>query len=506
MKEKAGAKVYLVGAGPGDPLLITVKGLRCIGDAGVIVYDRLVDDRLLAGARPEAEKIYVGKSSHGHTMSQAEINELLINKSREGKIVVRLKGGDPFIFGRGGEEAEALAARGIPFEVVPGVSAATAVPAYAGIPVTHRGLSSSLTIVTGHEDPAKEISSIDWDRLAAATDTLVFLMGMGNLAQIAEQLISKGRPPTTPVALIREGTGPRQQTVTGTLADIADKASRHNLTPPVVIVIGDVVVLRDKLRWFDNQPIFSKRVLVTRASHQAGRLSELLSAQGAEPVELPAIAIQAMPDYNEIDKALAALSDFDWIVFTSANGVDAFFNRLQEHKLDARELKGIQVCAIGPATAGALEERGVIADYLPREYISEGIIEGFADKDIRGKRFLLPRAEQSRPVLVEGLEHLGAHVVEIHFYRTTQPPESDSRGRQMLLDGEIDITTFTSSSTVRNLASLLGEDWQSVNNTTVACIGPVTADTAAEAGLRVDVVAGEHTIPGLVQAIVEKYQ
>jgi len=506
MKSTAKGKVYLVGAGPGDPQLITVKGLKCIEEADVIVYDRLVNDRLLEAAHPDVKRIYVGKSSGGHTMSQAEINDLLVSKAKEGKTVVRLKGGDPFVFGRGGEEAEALADRGIPFEIVPGVTSAMAVPAYAGIPVTHRGLASSMAIVTGHEDPAKGESSIAWEKLATCADTLVFLMGIEHLPQIVEQLLANGTPPTTPVALISEGTGPRQQTIIGTLADIAAEAAKNNFTPPAVVVVGNVVSLRDKLRWFDNQPLFGKRVLVTRPRHQASRLSKLLAQQGADPIEMPTIAIKPMPDYQELDKALARLSHYAWVMFTSANGVDAFLDRLLRQGLDARELKGIKICAIGPATARALAQHGLAVDYVPNKYTSDNIIEGLADKNIPGKRILLPRAEEARPELVEGLGRLGALVDEIPVYRTVQPQETLSRGKQMLMDGEIDVTTFTSSSTVRNLISLLGRDWQSVNNTTVACIGPVTAAAAVDSGLTVDVVAREHTIPGLVQAIIERYE
>ncbi|MEE8471441.1 MAG: uroporphyrinogen-III C-methyltransferase [Dehalococcoidia bacterium] len=499
-------KVYLVGAGPGDPQLITIKALKCIGAADVIVYDRLANDRFLEEARPDVEKIYVGKSSQGHTMSQSEINDLLVSKAKEGKAVVRLKGGDPFVFGRGGEEAEALQAQGLPFEIVPGVTAAIAVPAYAGIPVTHRAHASSVAIITGHEDPTKGESSIAWDKLATGADTLVFLMGMQNLPQIVEQLLANGRPPTTLVALIREGAGPRQRTIVGTLADIAAKAAEDDFTPPAVVVVGSVVQLRSKLRWYDNQPLFGKRVLVTRSRHQASALSELLAQKGAEPIEMPVIEIEAMADYQELDKALASLSSYAWLIFTSVNGVEAFFARLLKLGLDARELKGAGICAIGPATVQALKQHGLLVDYMPEEYVSESIIKGFADMDLQSKRVLLPRAEKARPELVEGLRSLGARVDEIPVYRTVQPAQTSSQGKRLLMNGEVDITTFTSSSTVHNLVSSLGKNWQVVNNTVVACIGPVTADTATAAGLRVDVMAKEHTIPGLVQAIVEQYE
>jgi uroporphyrinogen III methyltransferase/synthase len=298
VKAVAKGKVYLVGAGPGDPQLITVKGLKCIDGADIIIHDRLVDDRLLVEACADKEMIYVGKASHNHAMKQSQINDLLVSKAEEGKVIVRLKGGDPFVLGRGGEEAEALAARGIPFEVVPGVTAATAVPAYAGIPVTHRGFASSFAVITGHEDPTKGESSISWDKLATGVDTLVFLMGVAQLPQIVQQLLDNGRPSTTPIALIQEGTGPRQQTVTGTLADIEAKVAENKVEPPAVIVVGNVINLREKLRWFDKQPLFGKRILVTRARSQASRLSRLLVEQGAEPIEIPVIEIQERDSGN----------------------------------------------------------------------------------------------------------------------------------------------------------------------------------------------------------------
>jgi uroporphyrinogen III methyltransferase/synthase len=496
-------KVYLVGAGPGDPKLVTVKGLECIKGADVIVYDRLVDDRLLAEARPDAEMVYVGKTSRRHTMKQSEINKLLVRKAGEGKAVVRLKGGDPFVLGRGGEEAEELADRGIPFEVVPGVSAAMAVPAYAGIPVTHRGLASSLGVITGHEDPTKGDSAIAWDKVAAGMDTLVFLMGVENLAEIIGQLVKKGRPPATPVALIQNGTGPRQRTIVGTLADIADRAKEADFSPPAVIVVGEVVGLRPKLRWFDTRPLFGKRVLVTRARSQASVLSQMLADEGAEVIEMPAIEIEPVTDWRELDRAISGLSGYQWVIFTSVNAVEAFMGRLHAHNLDARALGGVRICAIGPATAAALKAHGLEADWLPQEYTAEGIIAGFKDRAISGGRVLLPRVQMAPQGLVEGLSGLGAAVEQVAAYRTVPATEALSRGKKVLLDGEVDIVTFTSSSTVRNLVSALGTDWPRLNEATIACIGPVTAATAAELGLKVDIAAREHTIPGLVAAIVE---
>jgi len=506
MKSDCGGKVYLVGAGPGDPQLITVKGLRRLGEADVIIYDRLASPTLLRAARPEAETIFVGKSAAGHTMAQAEINDLLARKAREGKMVVRLKGGDPFVFGRGGEEAEALAAQGIEFEVVPGVTAATAVPCYAGIPLTHRGVTSSVAIVTGHEDPSKEESTIAWDKIATGADTLVFLMAVENLAQIVERLLAHGRAPATAAALIQDGTSPRQKTIVGTLADIATHAEESGIVPPAVLLVGDVARMRDRLQWFDNKPLFGKRVLVTRARPQASRLSELLADEGAEAVEVPTIDIEPLDDCAELDEALRCLSRYSWVVFTSANGVEAFFGRLAYLGLDARHLKDVKVCAIGPATAEAVEERALIVDYVPGDFISEGIVQGLAERGVTGKRILLPRAAEARPDLVDGLAGLGALVDEIPVYRTLGTLEIEPATRRMLLAGEIDITTFTSSSTVRNLALMLGSDWEAVGRTTVACIGPITADTAAERGLRVDIVAEEFSIPGLVQSVVSHFR
>jgi uroporphyrinogen III methyltransferase/synthase len=496
-------KVYLVGAGPGDPELITLKAARCLAEADVVIYDRLIDNRLLEIVPAKAELIYVGKKAAHHTIKQPEINQLLVNKAKEGKIVVRLKGGDPFLLGRGGEEAEALAGNNITFEVVPGVTSATAVPAYAGIPVTHRSFASSLAIITGHEDPTKGDSKIAWDKLATGADTLVFLMGMGNLAQIADELIKNGRSPSTPVAVIREGTTPRQQTIVGTIADIATKAAKSGIESPALIVVGDVVKLQKQLRWFDKQPLFGKRVLVTRTRKQASALSQLLARHGALTVELPTIEIEVIPDNKEFDQAIARLSDYSWLIFTSANGVEIFFGRLRALGRDVRALGKIKLCAIGPATAATLERYGLRADRIPQEYVSEAIADSFKDEDISGKRILLPRAAGAAPELVNRLGQLGAKIDEIAIYRAVSPKSGIEDGKQMLLAGEIDITTFTSSSTVEHLVSLLGSKWEAVNRTRVACIGPVTAATAARLGVRVDVVAKEHTISGLVQALIE---
>ena len=494
-------KVYLVGAGPGDPGLLTAKGLECLKRADIIVYDYLIDNGLLDFTRPDAEVIYVGKSSKTHAREQHEINQILVDKAREGKVVVRLKGGDPFVLGRGGEEAEALFANQIPFELVPGISSALAVPAYAGIPVTHRHVASSFAVTTGHEDPAKDISSINWEKLATGVDTLVCLMGMGNLASIVEALLEGGKEPDTPVAVIRQGTTLQQQTLTGTLATIVGAAERADFQPPVVIVIGGVVGLRQKLAWFDNRPLFGKRVLVTRPRNQASVLSRLLGECGAEPVELPAIEIEDIPDPGELDKAILSLPDYHWVLFTSANGVDAFWRRLRALNLDARWFQHVRIGAIGPATAEALVVRGLYPDLLPEEHTSEGIVAGLAAIGIAGIRILLPRSDIAPTALIHRLIELGAEPHEVAAYLARPPAESISRAKQMFLDGKIDIITFTSSSTVTNLLAALGGELRAAKQAKIACIGPITAAAVEKAGLTVDITAPEHTIPGLVAAI-----
>ena len=502
---KAG-KVYLVGAGPGDPGLISQKGLECLSQAGVIIYDRLLDERLLDSTSPETERIYVGKSAGQHSREQIEINQLLVKKTREGKPVVRLKGGDPFVFGRGGEEAETLAHNHIPFEVVPGVSSAVAVPTYAGIPVTHRGIASSFAVITGHEDPSKDSSSIAWEKLATGVDTLVFLMGTQNLPEIVAKLLEHGRTINTPVAVIKDGTRPEQKTVVGNLRNIVDQVKEHRLDPPAVIVIGEVVRLREKLRWFDNRPLFSKRILVTRTRHQASAFSMLLSERGALPIELPAIDIQAVVNTEELDRVILNLSHYQWIVFTSINGVEAFFQRLYSQNLDTRALNSLKIAAIGPATAKGLGTKGIIPDYLPEVYTTEELIDGFRRWEIVGHRFLLPRADIANKELAEGITQLGAEVHEVTTYRTVPAASTTSQAKQMLLSGEIDVVTLTSSSTVSNLVTAFKGEQPMINSAKVACIGPKTADTAAKVGLKVDIVAGVHTIPGLVAAIEQYFE
>ncbi len=498
-------RVYLIGAGPGDPGLLTQKGAQLLGQAEVVVYDRLANPVLIdRHVSPGAERIYAGKASNRHALSQEEINSVLVQKGLEGKTVARLHGGDPFVFGRGGEEAAALVAAGIPFEVVPGITSAIAAPAYAGIPVTHRGHNTSFTVVTGHEDPSKVESTIQWEGLATAVGTLVFLMGMENLALIVERLVAHGRPVDTPVALIRWGTWPKQEVLVGTLADIVSKASTASFKPPVVIVVGTVVGLRSQLRWWDNRPLFGKRVLVTRSREQASALSSLLREQGAEPVEVPVLEIVPPGSYDEMDAAIARLSGYDWVVFTSANGVRLFLDRLQALGRDVRALGSARLAAIGPATADELRRCRLKVDLVPAEYVAESVARELIALGVQGKRVLLPRAEMARELLADELEKAGASVDRVVSYRTV-PAGEISGVRGQLEAGEIDVVTFASSSTVSFLAQGLGkEDTASLlSRTLVACIGPITADTARGLGIRVDVVAKQYTVAGLVDAITE---
>lgn len=493
-----------MGAGAGDPGLITVKGAQLLGRADVVVFDRLANPALVDRyVRPEAERIYAGKASSQHTLRQEQINELLVRRAQEGKIVVRLHGGDPFVFGRGGEEAAVLAAAGLPFEVVPGITSAVAAPAYAGIPVTHRAHNTSFAVVTGHEDPAKFESTLQWDKLATGVGTLVFLMGMEKLELIVQRLLQHGRPATTPVALIRWGTWPKQETLVGTLGDVVGRATAAGFRPPVVIVVGSVVGLRTELQWWDNRPLFGKRVLVTRSREQASALSALLAEQGAEPVEVPVLEIIPPDSYEGLDGAIRRLDSYDWVVFTSANGVRIFLRRLAALGLDVRALGRARLAAIGPATADELERCCLRVDLVPEEYVAEAVAAALVASGVDGLRVLLPRAEMARETLAEELEKAGATVDKVVCYRTVPALRRLAGLREELREGEIDVVTFASSSTVRFLVEGLGDDAAVLlSNAKVACIGPITADTARDLGIRVDIVASDHTIPGLVEALV----
>ena len=500
-------KVYLVGAGPGDPGLLTIKGLDCIKKADVLIYDYLASPTLLQYADEDTEKIYVGKKGGDHTLSQEGINNLIAQKALEGNIVTRLKGGDPFIFGRGGEEAEILISKGIPFEVVPGVTSAIAAPAYAGIPLTHRKFTSSLAFVTGHEDPTKDQSNIDWEALARGIGTLVFLMGVKNLTNIVKNLLEHGKSPDTPVALVRWGTTLRQTTVTGNLANIVAEVEKAGLKAPAVIVVGEVVSLRQTMKWFENKPLMGKRIVVTRAREQASNLVAALSELGAQCLECPTIEVVPPDDWAPLDQAIKNLPTYDWLVFTSVNGVKYFFKRLFEKGLDVRALGNVRTAVIGPATQTRLAGFGITADILPKSYRAESVVEAFSREDMQEKKVLLPRAKEARAVLPVELEKMGAAVDEITTYITRPVTAGAQALVSNLRNGDVDMITFTSSSTVTNFKTLLppaGTD-ELLANVRIVSIGPITTETAESLGFSVDITADTYTIPGLCEAIVKHY-
>ncbi len=474
-------------------------------EADAVVYDRLAPHTLLGYARPEAEKIYVGKKPGNPTMSQEEINDLLVELGHAGKTVVRLKGGDPYIFGRGGEEALALIEAKLPFEVVPGVTSGVAAPAYAGIPVTHRNVSTSVAFVTGHEDPTKGHSDVDWKELAGGADTLVLYMGVGRLKEISAGLIAAGRDPETPVACVRWGTIAEQRTVTGTLEDIADRVAEAGLKPPAIIVVGEVVALREAgLDWYEHRPLFGRRIVVTRARTQAGELSSELDRLGAEVREFPTIEIQPPEDFGPLDAAIHELDSFTWLIYTSVNGVEAFMERLRHHGLDLRAVpRNARIAAIGPATAERLEEAGLRVDVVPGEYRAEALIEALGTGSLAGQRILIPRAKVAREILPDKLREAGAEVVVPPAYESVPSSEGKEELARSLDSGEIDCVTFTASSTVENFVGAFGagEAARLLEGTRVACIGPITAGTARERGLGVDAEADVYTIPGLVEAV-----
>jgi uroporphyrinogen III methyltransferase/synthase len=494
-------KVYLVGAGPGDPGLLTLKGKAALERADCVVYDFLAATSLLRFAEPGAEKIFVGKRGGGPRRPQEEINNLLISKARAGLTVVRLKGGDPFVFGRGGEEAEVLAKAQVPFEIVPGVTSGIAAPAYAGIPVTHRDFASSLTFIAGHRDPLREGSGVDWKGIAAGSGTLVFYMGTRNVPGIAERLIEEGRRSDTPAAVIRWGTRAGQQVVTGSLANIAERAA--GIQPPTVIVVGEVVKMREHLNWRDALPLAGKRIAVTRAREQAGTLVETLEELGAETVTIPTIEFREPKSWKPLDDALRRLEEFDYLLATSANGVRSFMARLKAAGRDARGLKGVTIGAIGPATAAEFDRTGIKVDFVPREYRAEGLLESLQGREVAGKSFLIPRAKLARDLVPRVLSERGAHVEVVAAYETVAPQISADELRQMLMPAPHAIT-FTSSSTATHFAQMLGNTPISdiLSGVVVASIGPVTSVTLRKLGLRVDIEAKESTIPGLVTAIV----
>jgi len=496
--------VYLVGAGPGEPGLMTVRGLACLRRAETVIYDYLANPALLSEAPAEAVRIYVGKSKGRHCVPQEEINTLLAEHARAGKTVVRLKGGDPFIFGRGGEEAGFLAAAGIPFEVVPGITAGLAAAAYAGIPLTHRDYTTSLGLVTGHLTSERDLDHVDWARLALGVGTLVIYMGISNLGEIAGRLIKHGRAPHTPVALIRWATTPRQQTLTGTLANIAAKVAAADFQPPAVIVIGEVVELRETLRWFDNRPLFGRRILVTRAVDQAAPMIEALQQHGADPVACPTIGIIPPESCAELDAEIARLGEANYLILTSINAVEAFFARLHASGRDSRTLAGVTLVTVGPKTAEALAVHGVHADLIPSSYDAEGVVALLRGK-VAGKRVLYPRAALARDLIVTELTAAGAMVAAPVAYASAPPADAAAIAHTALAAG-LDLLTFTAASTVRNFAELLGpEDLALARAVPAAVIGPQTAAAATELGFTVAVEPAEATLEAMIEAIVDYF-
>jgi uroporphyrinogen III methyltransferase/synthase len=497
-----GGKVYLVGAGPGDIGLLTVKGLRCLGKADVVVYDYHLNAQVLNYISHDAEFIYAGKRGGHHTMTQEEINLTLIDRAKKGKTVCRLKGGDPFVFGRGGEEAEALADEGIEFEVVPGVSSSVAAPAYAGIPLTHRKVSSSFAVVPGYEDITKEESSINWRNLATGAGTLVFLMAVKNVDALTEKLISYGRPPDTPVAVIRWGTRPEQKTVTSTLAELPVAIKDNEIRPPAVIVIGEVVRLREKLRWYEKKPLFGHRVLITR-EHSEG--FEILEDLGAEIMEFPTLDIRPPESWEELDRTIERIDTYNWLIFTSSTGVKYFFRRLRELGGDIRALRGLRICAVGSKTAQAVEKLYLKVDLVPEEFRAEGLIKSFSDISgggLKGMRFLLPRAEEAREIFPEKVREMGGHIDTPGAYRAVLPEARGKRLKRFLKEGKITIATFTSGATFTNFLKIMDEPpGELFGGVAIAVIGPVTAKRVEASGLTVDIMPEEATVEALACAI-----
>ena len=496
--------VYLIGAGPGDVGLLTLRGAELLGRADVVVYDALVNPELLRLAPKSAEIIYGGKRAKDHAIPQDELNALLVSKAKQGKTVVRLKGGDPYIFGRGGEEAEELAAAKISFEVVPGISSIVAGPNYAGIPLTHREHCSMFTVITGHEDPTKEETALDWNHIAKMPGTKVILMGVERIRELSSSLIRGGMASNTPVGMVRWGTTGRQQSIEGTLATIADVVAKNDFKAPAVTIIGGVVTLRKKLNWFERRPLFGQRIVVTRTREQASQLTRQLTERGAEVLEIPTIRIEAPNDRQTLVEAMAAIGEYEWLIFTSPNGVTQFFDYFFKSFEDVRALGGARIAAVGPATAAKLKELHLKVDLMPEQYVTSQIAAAFKDyQDIENVKMLVLRAQVANPELVSVLEAMGAIVDDVAVYQTVPETEDRTGAAARLAEEGADWITFTSSSTVENFHARfnLPELLKKFPSLKTASIGPETTKALTNLGLAPAVEAKVHTIEGLVKAV-----
>lgn len=493
-------KVYLVGAGPGDYKLMTLKGMECIKEADVIVYDRLANDKYLKEAKKGCEFIYVGKASSNHALPQDQINEVITQKAKDGKIVTRLKGGDPYVFGRGGEEAEFLLENGVEFEVVPGITSAIGGLCYAGIPITHRDYASSFHVITGHlKDDEKD--DLNWNALANNEGTLVFLMGIANLKKISDNLIKEGKSKDTPVALVSWATRYNQRVVTANLEDVHEVAIRENVKPPTLIAVGDVVKLREKLNFFENKPLFGKNILVTRSRTQSSNLVAKIMNLGGNPIEIPTIRIEEIINNIELEEEIKNLSSYNYLILTSQNGVNIFFDKLNEMNLDVRALANIKICAVGPATAKELKNRGIIADIVPEKFVAEAMFEELKSKISNLDNILIPRGSSSRDYLVDKLSEI-CKVKEVHTYNTVIEEESKDEIIELLDSKNVDYITFTSSSTVSNFIKIIGsENIEKLDNSKIISIGPITSKTARELGLDIYKEPTNYTIDSIIECI-----
>ena len=492
--------VYLVGGGPGDPGLVSLRAAQLLSTATFVAYDRLAPQEVRALCPSDARQVYVGKLPDRHALSQDEINALLVERAKAGDAVVRFKGGDPFVLGRGSEEAAHCRANGVPFEVVPGVTSAIAAPAYAGIPVTHRAVAPGFAVVTGHEDPTKGETQVDYEGLARFPGTLVLLMGVGRIGEIADALVAAGKPASTPVALVQWGTTSRQRSLRATLADVAKRVAETGFTSPAVTVVGDVAALPEDIGWFEDRPLHGVSVLVPRTRHQASELSERLRALGAEPIEAPTIAITEGGEPERLRACLVEMADgaYEWVALTSSNGVDALFAQLDAMGADSRAFSRVRIAAVGPGTAEALARRGLRADLVPERFTTQGLAEALIATG-GAQRVLLPRADIATPVLSRALDEAGWVIAEVEAYRTVKTEALPPGVRERVMDGEVDVLAFASSSTVRNTVDLLGG--LPPERVRIVSIGPVTSETCRELGLRVDAEGPTHDIDGLVEAV-----